>query len=175
MKREKSDGGRIVNKIVKLLALLSVVLISIGFVLFRNTAISMSYPEVDNPYSIISDLDHLTPDTKELALEFLERCEAEGLPVKIVETYRTQERQDRLYAQGRNEDGNVVTWTENSMHTKRRAFDIAKQGSDPYGDLEFFERCAEIGTDIGLTAGHYWRVKDSPHFQNYNWWNKFWH
>lgn len=138
----------------------------------RNEIAKRNYPRVSGQ-GVISDLNQLTPDTKKLALEFLRRCEEEGLNVKITETYRTQRRQDELYAQGRDTDGPRVTWTENSMHTRRRAFDIAKAGDDPYGDLEFFERCAEIGREVGLESGHYWRVKDSPHFQNYKWWNKF--
>lgn len=140
----------------------------------RNLIEEASYPPLYGN-QIVSDLDQLTPDTKALAEEFLARCQAEGLEVKITETYRTQGRQNQLYAQGREIEGPRVTWTRNSLHTRRRAFDIAKEGDDPYGDLEFFERCAEIGEEVGLEAGHYWRVKDSPHFQNFNWWNYFWY
>lgn len=47
------------------------------------------------------DLDELSPKTRELAIEFLEKCEENGLSVRITETYRTQARQDMLYEQGR--------------------------------------------------------------------------
>lgn len=125
----------------------------------------------DNPQAIITDLDELTPKTKELALEFLERCEEEGLKVKITETYRTKERQEKLYAQGRTEEGPVVTWTKNSKHTTRRAFDICQQGDNPYGDEEFFRKCAEIGKEVGLSPGYYWeRHQDKPHYELDKWW-----
>ena len=88
---------------------------------------------------IISDLDELSPRTRELAIKFLEKCEEKGLSVRITETYRTQARQEMLYKQGRTTSGLVVTWTKNSKHTKRRAFDICENNTDdPYGDLEFF-------------------------------------
>ena len=32
---------------------------------------------------IISDLDELSPKTRELAIEFLERCKESGLPVRV--------------------------------------------------------------------------------------------
>ncbi|MCR1900102.1 M15 family metallopeptidase [Irregularibacter muris] len=121
---------------------------------------------------IIKDLDELSPKTKELALEFLERCEENGLDVRITETYRTQARQDILYEQGRTTPGLVVTWTKNSKHTKRRAFDICKDNTDdPYGDVEFFRKCAQIGREVGLTPGYYFdEVQDIPHYELNRWW-----
>lgn len=118
-----------------------------------------------------NDLNQLSPETKELCEEFMEKCKTEGLPVAITETYRTQERQNMLYEQGRTTSGAVVTWTRKSQHTSRRAFDIMKnvQGEE-YTDEEFFRRCAEIGREIGLNAGYYWGVRDACHFQFDPWW-----
>lgn len=121
---------------------------------------------------MISDLDELSPKTRELAIKFLEKCEEKGLSVRITETYRTQARQDMLYKQGRTTSGSVVTWTKNSKHTKRRAFDICENNTDdPYGDLEFFRKCAEIGKEVGLTPGYYFeRYQDMPHYELNRWW-----
>lgn len=121
---------------------------------------------------IIKDLDELSPKTRELALEFLEKCEENGLDVRITETYRIQARQDILYEQGRTTPGLVVTWTKNSKHTKGRAFDICEDNTnDPYGDLEFFRQCAEIGKEVGLTPGYYFdEVQDMPHYELNGWW-----
>jgi peptidoglycan L-alanyl-D-glutamate endopeptidase CwlK len=49
----------------------------------------------------------------------------DGAPVVVVETFRTQARQRALYEQGRSKPGAVVTWTLNSLHTQRRALDVA--------------------------------------------------
>lgn len=121
---------------------------------------------------IISDLEELSPKTRKLALEFLEKCEEEGLSVRITETYRTQARQDMLYEQGRTAPGPIVTWTRNSKHIQRRAFDICENNTDdPYGDLEFFRKCAEIGREVGLTPGYYFEeVQDMPHYELNKWW-----
>lgn len=59
------------------------------------------------------------------AYRFIAETRLDGAPVVVVESYRSQARQDALYAQGRTTQGNVVTWTRNSLHTQRRAFDIA--------------------------------------------------
>lgn len=125
------------------------------------------YPEVFYPLERISDLEQLDSSTRKKAIDFLELANLEGLNPIIIETYRTQERQDMLFAQGRIEGGNIVTWTENSMHTKRKAFDIINgDGEEPYSDDEFFRRCAEIGEEIGLKSGYYWKNQDKGHFEN---------
>lgn len=136
---------------------------------------STEYPEIEfNVKKPITDLDQLTPKTKALCLAFLERAQEQGLKVRIVETYRPQERQDYLYEQGRSRAGGVVTWTKNSKHTSRRAFDIVQniRGKE-YSDAAFFEQCAQIGRELGLIAGHDWDVKDSPHFEYRPWWEKW--
>lgn len=120
------------------------------------------------PTERISSLEELTEKTREAAVLFLELAEKEGLPVLITETYRTQERQEYLYEQGRTRPGQIVTWTKKSNHTKRNAFDIAKNvPGEEYSDLEFFRRCAEIGKSIGLSPGYYWEEgkQDMPHFE----------
>ncbi len=120
----------------------------------------------------INDLNELDPKTQELAENFLARCHEEGLPVVVTETYRTQARQDELYEQGRSLGGPVVTWTRHSLHTERRAFDICKDGPDPYGDDEFFRHCADIGVEVGLTPGFYFeKYQDKPHFQRDRYWD----
>ncbi|MDO5041009.1 MAG: M15 family metallopeptidase [Peptoniphilus sp.] len=162
-------------KLLKRIFALLIVALAI-FVLFHKTGVSLllfdcgTYPPVANEYEVVSDLEQLSPKTRELATLFLQRCAEEGLPVKITETYRTQARQDQLYALGRSQPGNIVTWTKNSKHTKRRAFDIAKIGDDPYGDEEFFRRCALIGKEVGLKPGYYFRnYQDKPHFELNTW------
>ena len=51
-------------------------------------------------------------------------CFAHGLEFTIAEAWRTQQKQNKLYAQGRTAPGRIVTWTKNSMHTQRLALDI---------------------------------------------------
>ena len=121
-----------------------------------------------DPTARINSADELNDKTKEALTLFLRIAKDQGLDVMVTETYRTQERQDYLYSQGRTAEGSVVTWTRNSMHSKRNAFDIAKNlAGHEYDDVDFFRQCAEIGESIGLEAGFYWEngQQDMPHFQ----------
>ena len=138
-------------------------------VLFLQTIFTEEEARVyENPQDRISSLLELNDKTREAAELFLKIAEEEGLPVLITETYRTQERQEYLYEQGRTRPGQIVTWTKNSNHTKRNAFDIAKNvPGEEYSDLDFFRKCAEIGKEIGLSPGYYWEdgKQDMPHFE----------
>ncbi|HSL85775.1 MAG TPA: M15 family metallopeptidase [Bacteroidales bacterium] len=163
---------RNLNKRYRIIGLISLILLVMAGFWFQSLIAEERYEEdygsISDPLARISSLDELNPKTREAAELFLKIAEDEGLNVKITETYRTQERQEYLYEQGRTRLGPVVTWTTNSQHTKRNAFDIAKNvRGEEYSDLEFFRRAAEIGRSIGLEAGYYWRdgQQDMPHFQ----------
>lgn len=113
------------------------------------------------------DLDELLPEVKKGAILFLDECKTKGLDVLVTETYRSQERQNYLYEQGRTRPGKKVTWTRKSKHTSRRAFDICKNvnGCEYDNSDGFFKRCADIAVSIGFTAGYYWDKQDMPHIQ----------
>ena len=120
------------------------------------------------------DVTKACRDTKELSAQaqkacalFMARCKAKGLNVLITETYRSQERQDYLYQQGRTRPGKKVTWTHNSRHTSRRAWDICKNvKGQEYSDSNFFKQCGEIAKELGITWGGTWQSSpDTPHFE----------
>jgi peptidoglycan LD-endopeptidase CwlK len=92
----------------------------------------------------------------ELDIDFIVTC-----------TYRSQEEQNALYAQGRTTPGKVVTWTKNSRHTQRDAFDIAilKNGKITWDDSDYLT-AGNIGESVGLVWGGRWHQPDSCHFQN---------
>lgn len=110
------------------------------------------------------DVNELTPAAQKACRLFLKKCEEAGLNIFITETYRSQERQNELYAQGRTEPGQIVTWTLHSRHTSRRAWDIAVNGPILY-DISVIERAGEIGKQLGITWGGYWDTPDKPHFE----------
>ena len=85
------------------------------------------------------DISALTPQAQKACNLFMAKCKSAGLNVLITETYRSQERQSYLYKQGRTRSGQVVTWTLNSRHTSRRAWDICKNvKGQEYSDSSFF-------------------------------------
>ena len=113
------------------------------------------------------DLNQLSAQAQKACALFLEECKNQGLNVLITETYRSQERQNWLYEQGRNRSGPIVTWTKNSRHTSRRAWDICKnEKGQEYSDKAFFKKCAEIAALLGITWGGDWKsTPDTPHFE----------
>lgn len=117
-----------------------------------------------------NSLDALHPYVKILALKFLEACEKENFPVKIIMTYRTIEEQNALYAQGRTKPGNIVTNAKggSSYHNYRLAFDAVPviNGKINWDDEKAFKKMGAIGTSVGLEWGGNWPTfKDTPHFQ----------
>lgn len=112
------------------------------------------------------DINELSPVAQKACRLFLAECKKEGLPVLITETYRSQARQDYLYEQGRTRAGKVVTWTRNSRHTGRMAWDICKNvKGHEYSDRLFFNRCGAIARKLGITWGGDWKTPDKPHFE----------
>ncbi len=120
---------------------------------------------------VIKDIAELTPMAQRACRLFLLKCEGQGLKVRITETYRSQERQNELYAQGRTKPGQIVTWTKNSRHTSRKAWDICQdiKGKE-YSDSAFFRKCGDIAEDLKIIWGGNWRTPDMPHFEiNEDW------
>ena len=112
------------------------------------------------------DIEALTPAAQRACTLFLERCKEAGLNVLVTETYRSQARQDYLYEQGRTRPGKVVTWTKNSRHTSRRAWDICKNvKGQEYSDAGFFKACGAVAKELGITWGGTWSTPDTPHFE----------
>ena len=91
----------------------------------------------------------LAPDFRERLMRLIDRMESEfGYKVEVTETYRSQARQDALFAQGRTEPGQVVTWTRASNHTAGRAADVVIDGS--YDNPEAYQRLMRIAREEGL-------------------------
>lgn len=143
----------------------------------------------------------LSPEMRVLHDKFMDRCRRdvnllkEGITVLVTCTYRSNEEQNRLYAQGRTTKGRKVTNVKGGgskhNHTTPQgapaalAFDVVPLrhgkciwGTDGNGidddpsdddtdDLEAWERVGAHGEAVGLVWGGSWtRFKDRPHFQH---------
>lgn len=105
-----------------------------------------------------------------LCNKFISECKNSGITVTITSTYRDNESQAELYAQGRTKPGEVVTDAKagDSIHNYRLAFDFVPvyDNKAQYSDDLLFVLCGRIGTNLGLEWGSNWRsFKDTPHFQ----------
>lgn len=118
------------------------------------------------------DISELTEQAQKACNLFMDKCKAKGLNVLITETYRSQARQNYLYEQGRSREGKIVTWTKNSRHTSRRAWDVCKNAKgQEYSDSNFFKQCGDVAAELGITWGGTWKSSpDTPHFEiDTNW------
>jgi uncharacterized protein YcbK (DUF882 family) len=91
-----------------------------------STSASLKSAKEPGPNDIVRSISALDPELQAKLARIAARVQNEtGHTVTVTETYRTQERQNALYAQGRYTGGQVVTWTQNSKHTQGRAVDVA--------------------------------------------------
>lgn len=118
----------------------------------------------------MKDITYLLPKVQTMANEFLAKCKEQGYDVIVTSTYRTNEEQDALYAQGRTTAGNIVTKAKGgqSMHNYKVALDFCpmKNGRADWEDLDLFKVIGNIGKQCGFEWGGDWtQFVDMPHLQ----------
>jgi len=111
-------------------------------------------------------VEDLVPELQKLYNKFHSAMVRAGLDFIVTCTYRSQEEQNILYAQGRTTKGPKVTWTLQSKHTDRKAFDIAilLMGKITWS-LEYYDQAGSIGESVGLKWGGSFTNKDRSHFE----------
>lgn len=103
--------------------------------------------------------------------EILERALAEareaGLDPVVIETYRSQARQDWLFAQGRTRPGPIVTRARVSKHTSRLAADVCPRvnGRIEWNRRDLFDAWGRIAKAHGLVWGGDFSFYDGAHVQ----------
>ena len=116
-------------------------------------------------------LDDLHPTVRELCVRFIAECMVDGIDVIITSTYRDNESQAALYAQGRTTPGNKVTNAQmgHSFHNYGLAFDFAplQNGKIDWNNLELFEKCGQIAEGVGLEWAGRWsgKMREMAHCQ----------
>lgn len=134
------------------------------------------------------DIAELNPLCQILLNKALEEIKVSGINPLVVETYRSQQRQNYLYCQGRtinqvtikgittsfarayiNPKSRQITWTLNSIHTKRNAVDLVPQRNGKAiwnSNDKQTKKIIAIMQKYGFEAGANWSSSpDSPHFQ----------
>lgn len=96
---------------------------------------------------VITTVDALDPDLQQKLARVMARMQEEtGKTVTVNETFRTQDRQNALFAQGRQTAGEIVTWTQSSKHTQGRAVDVVVDG----GSADAYKTLQRIANEEGL-------------------------
>lgn len=128
------------------------------------------------------DLNHLRQDVKEKAERFLSAASKMNIDVLVTCTYRSNEEQAKLYAQGRTAPGKIVTNAlpgeskhnhteggESGLQPASLAFDVVPLVSGkPVWDASnpVWKVVGSIGKAAGLSwAGDWKRFKELAHFE----------
>lgn len=117
------------------------------------------------------DLSELLPAAQTACRLLFQECFKAGIRnIFITETYRSQARQNYLYAQGRTRPGAIVTWTLKSNHSGRLAWDIAVGPPNVLYDVTVLNKVGAIAQKLGITWGGQksWvdaGKTDRPHFE----------
>lgn len=119
----------------------------------------------------MNPLNELDPSIRALALAFMADAKAQGIDLAITEGYRSNQRQDQLYAQGRTAPGQRVTNARagQSIHNHRMAFDVLpaivknKKNWDPSNPA--WQQVGALAKKHGFEWGGNWKMRDMPHIQ----------
>ena len=111
----------------------------------------------------------LHPSVRELVRDFINEAERQGIKLRVTSALRTHADQAKLYAKGRTEPGNVVTWAEpgESYHNYGLAVDVVeiRDGAAIWNN-EKWPQIGQMGKSFGFEWGGDWQGKiDKPHFQ----------
>jgi peptidoglycan L-alanyl-D-glutamate endopeptidase CwlK len=123
-----------------------------------ESARAKSAADVNAP---VRDEAALAPEFRARIDRVVERMKNEfGHDVELVETARSQERQDHLFEQGRSRSGPVVTWTRDSAHLTGHAADVVVDGK--WNNAEGYARLQQVAREEGLrTLG----MRDPGHLE----------
>jgi len=115
-------------------------------------------------------LEDLHPKVAEMCKTFIQKGKEQGIDILITSTYRDNESQNALYAQGRTAPGKKVTNAKGgqSFHNWRVAFDFVPlvNGKAQWNNLTLFKKCGEIAKSQGLEwAGEWKSFKEYAHCQ----------
>lgn len=113
-------------------------------------------------------INRLQPLIERKANSIVKSMAALGYPVRIVEGYRSIERQNELYSQGRTKPGKIVTNAKGgeSFHNYGVAVDFVflKEGYNASDKL--WKTLGAVGEAVGFEWGGDWKVfVDKPHFE----------
>ena len=133
---------------------------------------------IDSHIKETRDLEYLHPELRERFLMAVADYSSQypnEPSVFVTQTYRSPERQNELYAQGRTAPGRIVTWVKGgqSFHNMFPslavdvAFNIPAGKGGPYARVDLFEKFGAVGMKYDMEWGGTWGPQnlDLPHFQ----------
>lgn len=123
---------------------------------------------VEKPAVVLARPDKLTPLVERKANEIVALMEKRGMPVRVVEGFRSVQKQDELYAQGRTKPGAIVTTARGgeSFHNYGVAVDFVFRKEGYNATQKQWEILGKVGESVGFEWGGRWtKFVDRPHFE----------
>jgi peptidoglycan LD-endopeptidase CwlK len=152
-----------------------------ALILFGFLHIEQLPPNQSTPTDSMNadDITGLHPTVEKNMHKLIEKASDIGISIIITDDYRSKEEQDKLYAQGRTTDGQIVTQVQGgeSMHNYGLAIDFAlePEPGNVIWDMEYdgnkngksdWMEVVEIAKDLGFEWGGDWPgFKDYPHLE----------
>ena len=126
-----------------------------------------------------SDINHLCPELLILYREWLMRCHAAGLAVRVTVTYRDAIEQNAAFAKGLSKakaGQSPHNCVDANGHPASKAFDFACFDEHARyitnGQDDHYRHAGEIGKELGLVwGGDFKNFKDFDHLELKNWRN----
>jgi LAS superfamily LD-carboxypeptidase LdcB len=139
-----------------------------------RTAQAVSFEGIDDRSR--TNISTLKPEAQKPIADFIARAikwgNERGVKIVVTEGYRSPERQNELYAQGRTKPGPIVTNAKagQSRHQSARAVDVAiiKNGKVLEGKEydKMMKELGKMGVAMGLEwGGNFKSIYDPDHFQ----------
>ena len=120
-------------------------------------------------------IEDLAPAVQQRAKSLVNAAKDAGVDLLITSTYRSNEEQAALYAQGRTKPGAIVTNARpgDSYHNWRCALDVVplRNGKPVWGttgpDGDLWRKIGELGESVGLEWAGRWKgkLREMAHFQ----------
>ena len=141
----------------------------IGSSSIRSNALTVDGGLIADPNMRRTDLDSLHPVMREATLYLLRKLEAEGIPLRLFESFRSPARQAWLYAQGRTRAGAIVSnakpWESYHQYGLAADFVLWIEGSWSWSTAGvhtmYWKRLHKIGEEVGLEPLSW----ETPHLQ----------
>lgn len=114
-------------------------------------------------------IEELHPAIREKARAFIKKAAEQGIFLRVTEAYRSFERSDELYAQGRTKPGSIVSNARGgeSYHNYGLAFDVVemKDGKGLWENPNW-PKIGALGKEFGFRwGGDFKSLQDLPHFE----------
>lgn len=116
------------------------------------------------------DIKDLHPELQPICMQWKDLCGAQGLPIIITQTYRSNAEQDRDYSQGRTTPGPIITHAQGGQSPHNHTLDDGTPASLAFdflikdmggkiindGTSASYTKAGCIGKALGLTWGGDW-------------------